>query len=107
MLSDSSAAQFNKNKQACCRRTFPHHLLHQPVVSWNFFQKGYRPVVEVDFAAEMVDSVAYEDVWCMEDHVVSDSLIKYFLSYGYCGGLVFDNHEWISMAVKDNRVAPA
>ena len=62
-------------------------------VGRNVLQKGIGAVLQVNFAAVVFQTVAHDEVFDFEHHVVAAYLVEYFLGDVHIGTFVFDDHQ--------------
>ena len=60
---------------------------------------------EIDLAENVLKSVANDEIWYLELHVVGGDLVEYALCDLYIGAFVFNDYERIAIVVVDDRVA--
>ena len=62
-------------------------------------------VFEIDLAENVLKSVAHDEIWHLELHVVGGNLVEYALCYLHIGAFVFNDYERTAVVVVDDRVA--
>lgn len=69
---------------------------------------GKKPVgivLIVHLAAEMSQTIAYNQKTRLKHHIVSGYLVEDVLRYGYCWGFVFYDYSWRTITAEDNSIA--
>ena len=71
-------------------------------------QEGVGAVVQIDLAAVVFQTVAHDQIFHFQDHVVSANLVEYYLGDLHIGTFVLHNHQGFqSLLAIDDCVATA